>query len=51
MGGSLYFLEQMNTYHEIIHSPLINHQWFKVGLAASLGEFGVWCRMSCAKCC
>lgn len=41
MGGSLYFLEQMNTYHEIIHSPLISHQWFKVGLAASLALFSL----------
>ena len=41
MGGSLYFLDEMKAYHEIMHSPLISHEWFKVGLAASLGEFVV----------
>lgn len=39
MGGSLYFLDEMNAYHEIMHSPLISHEWFKVGLAASLALF------------
>ncbi len=41
MGGSLYFLDKMKAYHEIMHSPLIGHEWFKVGLAASLGKLGV----------
>lgn len=41
MGGSLYFLDKMKAYHEIMHSPLIRHEWFKVGLAASLGKLGV----------
>mmetsp|Transcript_3166 Transcript_3166/g.7507 ORF Transcript_3166/g.7507 Transcript_3166/m.7507 type:complete len:173 (-) Transcript_3166:276-794(-) len=37
MGGSLYLLDKMNAYHEIMHSPHVSHQWFKVGMAASLG--------------
>ena len=41
MGGSLYFLDKMKAYHEIMHSPLISHEWFKVGLAASLGKLEV----------
>lgn len=39
MGGSLYFLDKLNAYHQIMHSPLISHEWFKVGLAASLALF------------
>ncbi len=38
MGGSIYFLDRMNAYHEIMHSSHIRHEWFKVGLAASIGE-------------
>jgi len=38
MGGSLYFLDRMDTYHNIMHSPNISHEWFKAGLAASIGE-------------
>ena len=43
MGGSLYGLERMEAYHAIMHSPDISHEWFKIGLAASLGEFGSHC--------
>jgi len=39
MGGCLYFLDRMKAYHEIMHSPLISHEWFKVGLATSLALF------------
>lgn len=41
MGGSIYFLDRMNAYHTIIHSPDVSHQWFKVGLAASLALFSI----------
>jgi len=39
MGGSIYLLHRMNTYKNILTSPDISHQWFKVGLASSVGEF------------
>lgn len=39
MGGSLYFLDRMDTYRTIMSSPDIRHQWFKVGLASSVGTF------------
>ena len=39
MGGSLYFLHRMDAYHTILHSPYISHQWFKVGLGATIGKF------------
>ena len=32
-------LLRMNAYDSIMKSPDISHQWFKVGLAASVGEF------------
>ena len=38
MGGSLYFLDRMNAYDTIMHSSHVSHQWFKFGLAASIGE-------------
>ena len=38
MGGCMYFLDRMNAYHTILHSPDVSHQWFKVGLSASIGE-------------
>jgi len=41
MGGSLYFLDRMDTYHNIMHSPNISHEWFKAGLAASIALFSI----------
>eukprot|EP00531_Pseudo-nitzschia_arenysensis_P016054 CAMPEP_0116142316 /NCGR_PEP_ID=MMETSP0329-20121206/14844_1 /TAXON_ID=697910 /ORGANISM="Pseudo-nitzschia arenysensis, Strain B593" /LENGTH=171 /DNA_ID=CAMNT_0003637545 /DNA_START=131 /DNA_END=646 /DNA_ORIENTATION=- len=41
MGGSIYFLDRMNAYHEIMHSAHISHEWFKVGLAASIALFSL----------
>lgn len=41
MSGSIYLLHRMNTYHNIMTSPDISHQWFKVGLAAAIGELSV----------
>lgn len=38
MGGSLYGLHELKVFHQVIHSPDIDHQWFKVGLAASIGK-------------
>lgn len=36
MGLSAYGLHKLNVYHTIMHSPRINHEWFKVGLATSV---------------
>lgn len=39
IGGSLYGLHTMSVFHAIMRSPDVNHQWFKLGLAGSIGEF------------
>ncbi len=36
MGLSAYGLYKFNVYHTILHSPMINHEWFKIGLATSV---------------
>lgn len=41
MGGSLHFLDMMDTYHTIMHSSEVSHQWFKIGLAASIALFSI----------
>jgi len=41
MGGSIYLLHRMNTYKNILTSPDISHQWFKVGLASSVALFSL----------
>jgi hypothetical protein len=38
MGGSLYFMHKMDVYHNIMRSPDIRHEWFKIGLACSVGK-------------
>ena len=38
IGGSVYVLHLMEVFHNIMRSPQVNHEWFKVGLAASIGE-------------
>ena len=38
MGGSLYFLHTWEVYHTVLRSPKVLHEWFKIGLAASVGE-------------
>ena len=40
MGVSLYGLHYFAVYHTIIHSPLVRHEWFKIGLAATAGTLG-----------
>ena len=37
---SLYGLHQMEVWHKIFHSPRVDHQWFKIGLAVSVGMSG-----------
>lgn len=36
MGGSLYFLHTWEVYHTVLRSPKVLHEWFKIGLAASV---------------
>jgi hypothetical protein len=38
MSLSLYILHRMNVYQNIMTSPDISHEWFKIGLAASVGK-------------
>ena len=39
LGGSLYFLHTMEVYATVLTSPKVRHEWFKIGLAASVGKF------------
>ncbi len=43
MSGSIYGLYKLDVFHQIILGPNIDHTWFKVGLAASVGECVVDC--------
>ncbi|KAL9191021.1 hypothetical protein ACHAXT_000727 [Thalassiosira profunda] len=36
IGGTLYAMYDFNVFHNILHSPDVSHEWFKVGLAASI---------------
>ena len=54
MGISGYILQHFNFYRVILQSPHIRHEWFKIGLAATVGEFvfdtrGGW-RLDCHGC-
>ena len=51
MGISGYILQHFNFYRVILQSPHIRHEWFKIGLAATVGEFvfdtrGGWLAMA-----
>ena len=37
MGGSLYGLNYFDAYNTLMKSPNVSHEWFKLGLAASIG--------------
>ena len=39
ISASLYGLHSMEVFHAIMRSPEVDHQWFKLGLAGSIGEF------------
>ena len=41
MGLSLYGLNYFDAYNTLMTSPKISHEWFKVGLAASIGFLSV----------
>lgn len=38
LGGSLYILHIWEVYATVHRSPKVQHEWFKIGLAASIGE-------------
>jgi hypothetical protein len=38
MGGSLYGLDYFETYDALMKSPKVRHEWFKIGLAATVGK-------------
>ena len=37
MGGSLFFLDHWKVYRTVLRSPDVNHEWFRIGLGASIG--------------
>lgn len=39
IGISVYILQRMDFYNAILHSPNISHEWFKIGLGATIGTF------------
>lgn len=39
MGASLWGLNHYNAYNVILRSPHVRHEWFKVGLAATIGAY------------
>jgi hypothetical protein len=39
MGLALYGMNYFEAYQTIMHSPKVSHEWFKIGLAASVGTF------------
>lgn len=36
IGGTIYALYDFKVFHNILHSPQVSHEWFKIGLAASI---------------
>ena len=39
LGGSLYYLHTLELYATVLTSRHVQHEWFKIGLAASIGEW------------
>jgi hypothetical protein len=37
--GSLYGLKHFAFYQVLLHSPHVSHEWFKVGLAGTIGTW------------
>ena len=40
MGGSLYGLNYFSAYDTLMNSPDVSHEWFKIGLASTVGKSG-----------
>ena len=47
---SLYGLNHYDVYHTIMHSSHVKHEWFKIGLASTIGTFYV-CVCTCVCVC
>lgn len=41
MAGSIYGLQYMDVFHQIMRGPLVSHMWFKIGLASSIVVAGI----------
>jgi hypothetical protein len=41
MAVSLYGLHHFQAYQAILRSPHVSHEWFKAGLAATIGRFSL----------
>jgi hypothetical protein len=41
MGVSFFGLNHFNAYAVILHSPHVRHEWFKIGLAATIGMLAI----------
>ena len=39
---ALYGLNHYDVYHTIMHSSHVKHEWFKIGLASTIGTFYVY---------
>jgi hypothetical protein len=39
MGVALYGMNYFKAYQTLMYSPKVSHEWFKIGLAASVGTF------------
>jgi hypothetical protein len=39
LAGSLYYLHTLELYATVLKSRHVQHEWFKIGLAASVGEW------------
>jgi hypothetical protein len=39
VGACLFGLHKFKVYETVMYSPKVRHEWFKIGLAASVGEF------------
>jgi hypothetical protein len=41
IGVSLFFLMRMNVFRATLESPHVSHEWFKVGLAGTIGTLNI----------
>jgi len=41
IAGTLYAMYEFKVFHNILHSPRVSHEWFKVGLATSIAIMGL----------
>lgn len=39
IGISLFGLQRFDAYHKVMHDPNVRHEWFKIGLATTVGAY------------